>query len=275
MTEQKPDYATRAQTIFRIEKNADNPFVMIDRRPIENPVLSWKAKGLLAYLLSRPDNWIVRFADLVKRSPDGGHTVRAAIKELKAAHHLKVTAIREGGRVKQWVYQVYEVPFSPDDDFQQVEKQLVENRTLNDTDLKQEVLTTTGELPIFEVDQLALNAQALYTAITNQTTFPPSWEEKYTRALSDVLTGYFSGEIQTAATSAKPVFTRYCNTRSKGGTKYRPTGTGWLDWWVAELAPKPEEESEPTPSMPQPSEELKARARELFADELAKIGANA
>lgn len=119
---------TRAQTIFRIAKNPENPYVMIDRRLIENKALSWKAKGLLAYLLSRPDDWVVRFRDLVNRSPDGAHVVRVAMNELKKAGHVKVTQEREGGRVKQWTYTVYE---SPECDFQQVEKQQVENRTLN------------------------------------------------------------------------------------------------------------------------------------------------
>lgn len=151
MSEAKPDYTTRAKTIFRVEKNADNPFVMIDRRVIENPKLSWKAKGLLAYLLSRPDNWVVRFGDLAKRAPDGGHTVRAAMKELKAAGHVKVVAERENGRVKQWTYTVFESPVSPDVDFQQVEKQDVENRTLNDTDSNETELTN-GVPPTFPVE---------------------------------------------------------------------------------------------------------------------------
>lgn len=126
--EQKPEYQTetRAATFIRVAKNPDNPFVMIDRRPIENPKMSWKAKGLLAYLLSRPDDWVVRFRDLVNRSPDGAHTVRAAMKELKEAGHVQVVAEREGGRVKRWIYTIKELP---DVEFQQVEKQQVENRT--------------------------------------------------------------------------------------------------------------------------------------------------
>lgn len=120
----------KAQTIFRVEKSADNPFVMIDRRVIENPKLSWKAKGLLAYLLSRPDDWTVRFKDLVNRAPDGAHTVRAAMKELKAAGHVQVTTERDGGKIIKWTYTVYEVPLA---DFQQVEKQDVEKRAFKKT----------------------------------------------------------------------------------------------------------------------------------------------
>ena len=123
----------KAQTIFRVEKNPDNPFVMIDRRSIENPKLSWKAKGLLAYLLSRPDDWVVRFRDLAKRAPDGAHTIRVAMKELRAAGHVEVVTERQGGRIVNWIYKIHEVP---DVEFQQVEiqeveKQQVENRTFN------------------------------------------------------------------------------------------------------------------------------------------------
>jgi len=135
-----------SKTIFRVEKNKDNPFVMIDRRPIENPVLSWKAKGLLAYLLSRPDNWVVRFRDLINRAPDGAHTVRAAMKELKAVGHVKIETVREGGRVKQWIYTVHE---SPDGDFQQVEKQQVENRALNDNKINKNKERDTAATEIF------------------------------------------------------------------------------------------------------------------------------
>jgi hypothetical protein len=126
----------KAQTIFRVEKNSENPFVMIDRRAIENPKLSWKAKGLLAYLLSRPDDWVVRFRDLAKRAPDGAHTIRVAMKELRAAGHVEVITEREGGRIVNWIYKIHEVP---DGGFQQVEiqeveKQQVENRTFNKKD---------------------------------------------------------------------------------------------------------------------------------------------
>lgn len=122
-----------SKTILRVEKNKDNPFVMIDRRTIENPALSWRAKGMLAYLLSRPDDWVVRLGDLVKRSSDGTHTVRAALHELMEAGHIRKDTVRENGRIKQWVYTVYEAPAPPDAVFQQVEKQHLVNRTLTNT----------------------------------------------------------------------------------------------------------------------------------------------
>ena len=70
-------------TIVRIAKNRDHPYVMLDKRLAEDPSLSWKAKGLMAYMLSRPDDWQIRVTDLVHRSPDGKSAVRSGLSELE------------------------------------------------------------------------------------------------------------------------------------------------------------------------------------------------
>ena len=36
-----------SETIFRVEKNAENPYVMIDKNVFEDTSLSFKAKGIL------------------------------------------------------------------------------------------------------------------------------------------------------------------------------------------------------------------------------------
>lgn len=115
-----------SKTIFRTNKDKDNPYVMMDKRPIENPALSWKAKGILSYLLSRPDDWVVRIEDLIKRSPDGDYAVRSAVKELTAAGHITRRYDRDdNGRIKEVVLEVYEQPFRG---FPQVGNQQVGNR---------------------------------------------------------------------------------------------------------------------------------------------------
>jgi hypothetical protein len=130
----------REGTIFRAEKNKDNPYVMIDRRPIANPKLSYKAKGILAYLLSRPDGWEVNVPDLVNHSPEGASAIRSGLKELREVGHLVYNRIRAGGYIKKWVIEVYELPSHRpefdqeaegvlDCDFQQVGNQQVGNRT--------------------------------------------------------------------------------------------------------------------------------------------------
>jgi hypothetical protein len=137
MTEKQAPYWSekeKEQTIFRVNKNAENPFVMMDKRPIENDNLSWKAKGLLSYLLSRPDNWTVRMKDLVKRSSDGDFSTRSAIKELIEAGHLERSQGRAAGAKFDTVsYDVYEIP-KPLRGFPQADNPQADNPALNKID---------------------------------------------------------------------------------------------------------------------------------------------
>lgn len=161
----------REPTIFRVMKNKDNPYVMVDRRPIDNPKLSYKAKGILTYLLSRPDGWEVNVPDLVNHGIDGPAAIRTGLKELGAAGHIKYNPHREGGYIKKWVIEVYEVPNATaqsnegeeildddfrnvgvhlDSDFLQVGNQQGGNRrevlsTLSKKEKKSEATTTTAQ----------------------------------------------------------------------------------------------------------------------------------
>ncbi len=75
-------------TIVRVATNRDHPYVMLDKRLTEDPSLSWKAKGLMAYMLSRPDGWQIRVTDLVRRSDDGEYAVKSGLRELEQRGYL-------------------------------------------------------------------------------------------------------------------------------------------------------------------------------------------
>lgn len=151
MSEDKKQYKIegRPNTIFRVNKSPDNPYVMIDRRPIDNPELSFKAKGILTYLMSRPNGWEVNITDLMKHGKEGAAAIRTGLRELRDARHVCYLPMRDKGRITGWLIEVYEIPYDlsspdfdmkgagipqdenevlPDDDFQQVENLQVENR---------------------------------------------------------------------------------------------------------------------------------------------------
>lgn len=75
-----------------IEVAGDGPFVaaFIDTA-LRDPRLSWKAKGIAAYLLSKPNGWRIWTADLIKRSTDGRDAVLTGLAELQAAGYLERT----------------------------------------------------------------------------------------------------------------------------------------------------------------------------------------
>ena len=57
-------------------------FAVMAREPLDSVDLSYKAKGIYAYLMSKPADWSVRLADL-QRGPDGREAVQAGLKELE------------------------------------------------------------------------------------------------------------------------------------------------------------------------------------------------
>lgn len=94
-------------SIIKIQKQRH--YVSINNEVFENPSLSWRAKGLLGYLLSRPSDWEVRIVDLIKRGPDGRDAIYAIIKELQKVGHVIRDSVRdENGRFLFSRYTVYE-----------------------------------------------------------------------------------------------------------------------------------------------------------------------
>lgn len=127
--------------IIRVAKNSN--YVVMNRTALNDNRLSWKAKGIMAYMLSMPDDWVFYMDELMTHSTDGKASFRAGFNELKTCGYIERKPIREGQRIKEWETIVHEVPInSLLTDFQEVENQEVgfqevENRTLLSTDNNQ------------------------------------------------------------------------------------------------------------------------------------------
>lgn len=149
----------------------ENPFVQIDRYVFEDEHLSWKAKGLMGYLLSRPDNWKIRHTDLTKRAKESKNTVTAILKELQLAGYINYYQERlEGGKFGKWIYDVYERPafnphFSPvpknrdtdnrDTDLRDTDNWDINNKELNNKDLNNNDINNIEEEEGFEINNFA------------------------------------------------------------------------------------------------------------------------
>ena len=98
--------------IIRVEKNRN--FTVINNTALHDERLSWKALGLLIYLLSKPDDWRTSSEQLTQVHSDGRDTVRSGLKELETLGYLQRTRTRGvGGR---WVHEtvIYETPRVPE-----------------------------------------------------------------------------------------------------------------------------------------------------------------
>ncbi len=89
--------------IFHAEKRSG--FVMLDKAPLINRNLSMKAKGLLAYLISKPPDWRPQVADICANCSDGPRAIRAALRELVRAGHAALIKERgpSGACGSQWI----------------------------------------------------------------------------------------------------------------------------------------------------------------------------
>lgn len=127
--------------IVRVAKNSN--YVVMNRTALNDKRLSWKAKGIMAYLLSMPDDWVFYMDELVTHASDGKASFRSGFNELKEHGYVERVPIREGQRIVRWETIVHEVPKkSLLTDFQEVENQEVdfqevENPTLLNTDNNQ------------------------------------------------------------------------------------------------------------------------------------------
>ena len=95
---------------FRVFKESGS-FVTVHKDFIHDDNLSWKAKGILLYLLSRPDDWQVYETEIVKHSSDGLSGLKSGIKELEQVGYIQRNRKRDDkGRLKEYEYLVYEQP---------------------------------------------------------------------------------------------------------------------------------------------------------------------
>lgn len=69
----------------RLEKD----FTILPNRALRDPQLSYRARGVLAYVLSMPDNWRTNAVTLARQGREGRDSIRTAINELIAAGYAR------------------------------------------------------------------------------------------------------------------------------------------------------------------------------------------
>lgn len=103
---------------FIIRKNADNRFTHLSNELLQDSSLSFKALGMLVFLLSLPPNFRLNMEHLANKGKSkakhgcGRDGVRAIIRELQVEGYLRIDRSRENGRFTRTVWFVNEVPMN-------------------------------------------------------------------------------------------------------------------------------------------------------------------
>lgn len=96
-------------TIVRVAKR--NRWTTILSATLEDSSISYRARGVLASLLAKPDDWHADLAVIVRGSPkEGRDCIYGAIQELTKAGYITRVAIRANGRIVSWELITHETP---------------------------------------------------------------------------------------------------------------------------------------------------------------------
>ena len=95
-------------SIIRVKK--DKNYFAASNKPFNDKRLSWEARGVMGYLLSKPDDWQVRFFDLINQGDAKRFKMRRILKELEDCGYLTRQRIRKDDGTYDWMSTVHETP---------------------------------------------------------------------------------------------------------------------------------------------------------------------
>lgn len=116
-----PSAQDQSSGMVKVRRQRVDPFSRVPHAVLEDERLSWRAKGIMAYLLGRPDDWIIRMRDIQNRSKEGRDAIRSAMQELKRAGYAKMIPRIDCGRMMGAMWEVTDISVfdeaSPTDGF--------------------------------------------------------------------------------------------------------------------------------------------------------------
>lgn len=132
---------------MKVEKIRRKGFTVISNDVLNNTALSWKAKGLFAYLWSQSDLWDFYEVEVLKHSTDGRASLRAGLKELEEHGYLKRYRNRDDKgilRESKWILSEQPMFDFPKLDKPTLDYPTLDNRTLTSTNQNNTNLNNTN-----------------------------------------------------------------------------------------------------------------------------------
>ncbi len=93
---------------FKIEKNKD--YTVMSNYHLRDKRLSLKAKGLLSFMLSLPEDWDYSLNGLVAMCKEGRDAIQNTLDELKTYSYVKIEQLRSQKGLFEYEYTIYEKP---------------------------------------------------------------------------------------------------------------------------------------------------------------------
>ena len=138
--------------VFKI--NHQTGYTVMSNYHLRDKNLSYKAKGLLSFMLSLPKDWDYSVNGLVKLSKEGLKAVRSMLKELEENNYLIREKVRDEYGKFDYEYNIYEMPYSH---FRHADKGNAEKDTQINTNKQNTNYKDKNDKPTLLVSELINN----------------------------------------------------------------------------------------------------------------------
>ena len=113
--------------MVKIRRERANHVTVIDQALVRDDRLSWKARGIFAYLWSQAEAWEFNEIEVSRHATDGRASLRSGLKELEKYGYLERNRERDDkGRVNTSIWYLHEKPMFKNPT---LEKSMLENGT--------------------------------------------------------------------------------------------------------------------------------------------------
>lgn len=89
-------------------------YTTVAKGAVNDQSLSFRARGLLVWLLDKPDDWRVDSTTIARHGTEGREAVRTALRELEQARYLRRQRVQNPDGKWSTETVVYESPYEPD-----------------------------------------------------------------------------------------------------------------------------------------------------------------
>lgn len=150
--------------VFRTDKSEN--YTVMSNHHLRETEMSLKAKGLLSFMLSLPEEWDYSLKGLVKCCKENLTAVKSALKELEEFGYLDVEKIypnKENGGKIEYVYNVHEKPLTENQSTgnQQVENQGIENQPVENLPVENQSVENPIQINTKEIN----TKEQIYSAL--------------------------------------------------------------------------------------------------------------
>jgi len=131
--------------LIRGHHSFDDHFTQIPNDWLRDNRLSFKARGILAMLMSHTQGWSLSINTIAKQNQEGKDAIRSAVQELEKYGYLYRTQVNEGGRFGESIW-ITQDPA----DLPMAENPTTENPTTKNNNIKEEHIKNTKEEDLFD-----------------------------------------------------------------------------------------------------------------------------